>query len=162
MEYVDVDAGTYSFGTNNSRGVSYGTPFTSVAPNYLRFSRFKAQAETVLIGDAATLSGTTLRRNYGIAPPIGSFSSLEIKPNTAINAPTIHGRHSGNANIGWLDGHVTTEPLRYGDYSTSTNPADRYKTMHLGHLVKGDDMSNPFVDYYFFPNKNVNKLNALK
>lgn len=98
---------------------------------YLSLTSFNAPAETIFLADCAGLNGTTgaLFRTSQLAVPSRTGS-----------APNTHGRHSGRANVSWLDGHSKSWPVSYRTVTFgAVGTPERYKTAQIGDLRKAGE-----------------------
>jgi prepilin-type N-terminal cleavage/methylation domain-containing protein/prepilin-type processing-associated H-X9-DG protein len=119
---------------------AYGTnmdlmPYDSTQNLYTGLSdaQIQAPADTVYMADAATLGASGLTRtNYLGAPSSQSY--------------TLHGLHTGFANILWMDGHV--KAMRPTPAPASADPTGALKANNLGTLAAPASVSSD-PDYYF-------------
>ena len=118
-------------------GYGYGNQYVGGSPEQdailfqtpARDSQIKSQSVTIMLTDAAILDGYTtgsiVEYSFVEAP---RFEAWWNSPST----PSIHFRHSGNANVAWCDGHVTIEPMGF----TRT---DDQKAANIGYVGAWDD-----------------------
>lgn len=144
-----------------SYGIHGGLFFSQ--PLCFKSSRITSTSDTVMMADAARYSNALgLVRWQQILPPVGNVLSAESVPGVARsvspNVPWIHGRHAKRASVGWFDGHVTSESLVYGTYGDADASAEQLKARYLGHLIKGDVTDVRDASYYFFLNKQKQRL----
>ena len=90
-------------------GVYWVSPAWTLPITYTkRFADFESSSETIAFSDSALVSGATganpgLQESYALAAPAASFVG---GPNIGGPQPTTHFRHSGLANVAFLDGRV--------------------------------------------------------
>ncbi len=90
-------------------GVYWVSPnWSTPVPYTKRFSDMESTTETFAFSDSALIGGATgatpsLQESYAMAAPATSFVN---GPNIGGPQPTTHFRHSGFANVAFLDGHV--------------------------------------------------------
>jgi prepilin-type processing-associated H-X9-DG protein len=147
-------------------GLGYGTSsvvFFMSKPWAL--TRVRNTSETVMATDSAYISVFTgaFTRTPFISWPRGRYNAMQPDsglveapegPGT-VNLPQIHARHNDRANVLWFDGHVSGETLTY--VGTSQAPAETYKRLKIGHLVKGD-IGPLDASYYFFFDKSARSV----
>jgi prepilin-type N-terminal cleavage/methylation domain-containing protein/prepilin-type processing-associated H-X9-DG protein len=71
-------------------------------------------AETLMFADTAMAkrdNGRPYYLEYSFAEPPYFVLNGEPVPNWGYASPSIHFRHWGKANIGWVDGHITSEKM---------------------------------------------------
>jgi prepilin-type processing-associated H-X9-DG protein len=102
-------------------------------------------AETIIMADAAAIpnsgaSAGQLIRSRLINPP--SYPNV---------GPSLHGRHSGFANVLWFDGHVKAVRVALRDaHPQGAAMAERHRQDQLGDLLRpGCSFASPCRDYYF-------------
>ena len=102
-----------------------------------RRDRFRRPTETIEFGDSA-FAGAEGVIEYSFLEPSVWPDYPDYRPD-----PSMHFRHSGKANIAWLDGHTS------GHAMTSTNWSQLYPTdpEPLGIGWFGPDDSNQLFDY---------------
>lgn len=136
--------------------IAYGMNFLirGTAPANMGVSLSSAQtpSETIAFADSARYSSGSAQRFYQVTQPSQS--------NIASQYPTVHGRHSGMANVLWLDGHVKALNVAYP--STSANGIGG-KTNNIGDLINPKypfdncatklDNGSCAQDYYFLLDK---------
>ena len=87
------------------------------------YSNVEETAETIFMGDAGMLSGTTVNRYNILWVPSGTTH--------------LHARHGGEfANISWLDGHSKSHKLYYHTVNIQGADYKALKDNHLGDLLK--------------------------
>lgn len=150
--------GTTNFGTKLTMRI--GALVMTSGKDRIKITQIRNPGETALIGDAISVSGSTLSRSTVISAP--SMTSLY---------DNLHGRHNASANVGFFDGHVSAIPvqLRRKDSFASTMSDPVYqmiRTQHIGPLVPPEmnvkNMTSAeylaaapvMLDYYFWFNKN--------
>jgi prepilin-type N-terminal cleavage/methylation domain-containing protein/prepilin-type processing-associated H-X9-DG protein len=150
MKNVDIEdcpmAKGIPINPNNPIPYAYGmnTQLTPAAQPHT-FTDSDSPAETILIGDAAQVPNP----GRGGTPALVRFPTL-FPPSGAISlGPTVHGRHAGQANLTWLDGHAKSwEP-------TLPNPAVSAADIlrvsnNLGNILKPQcPLGSSCQDYYF-------------
>ncbi len=113
VRFGDRLASGYAY---NGQYLSMGTeydysafPSVSVKPSFGRFRDLRSTTQTIAFADSAGLfctdfadcgANNELRENWVLTPPSGNF-------------PTVHFRHSGTANVAFVDGHVESRPESY-------------------------------------------------
>jgi prepilin-type N-terminal cleavage/methylation domain-containing protein/prepilin-type processing-associated H-X9-DG protein len=115
-------------------------PQPSRQPATRRFADVATMSETILFADSAGVfcvdfacTASELRENWLLEPPSHDF-------------PTVHGRHSGAANVAFLDGHVETR--RVGWKAPFFGDATRMQRENLGYI--GDRITDPrFQDEWY-------------
>jgi prepilin-type N-terminal cleavage/methylation domain-containing protein/prepilin-type processing-associated H-X9-DG protein len=102
--------------------------------------RIRDPASTVMFADCAFLQSRRGERSlieYSFAEAV-RFIAWDRPEERGRADPSIHFRHSGEANVVWCDGHVSSEPMSY-----SKNPA--YENMQLGWFGPDDNtLFDPF------------------
>jgi prepilin-type N-terminal cleavage/methylation domain-containing protein/prepilin-type processing-associated H-X9-DG protein len=150
IEDCPTAAGTIPFTIDLSNGIpvwmAYGVnmnlmPFTtSNGLTYIGLSLASvgAPSDTVFLADAAS---------FAYNPPDKLIRTNKLIPPSA-NAPSLHGRHTGMANVLWMDGHVkTARPTPPTIQNSPTSPAT-YKADNVGDLTAPAGHSSD-IDYYF-------------
>lgn len=103
---------------------------TEIAQGHpMSFAQAEAPAETIFAADSATHS-------HGI-PFWDQYVSLPSD-----HDPAVHGRHSGMANVVWLDGHVSARKPAALD-------AER-QNLNIGDVLKGALTGNARTDDYYY------------
>ena len=111
----------------------------------LRVVDIKKPSETVMFGDSSckvngvgnyAATGGNLAENSFLQSPRFVNNKME-QPGWGLASPTMHFRHSGMTNIGWVDGHLSTEKM---DFS---NPGTDWEKDKLGWFGSAD---NTFFD----------------
>jgi len=111
-EYEGFEAGCGGYGYNACgvgsqaymKGARHGAT-RGMAPGAIM-----SAAQTVMFTDAAFVQSDTLIE-YSFAEPTRNLTD-SAPPREAYPAmPSIHFRHDGYANVVWVDGHVTSEPI---------------------------------------------------
>ncbi|MEM1097183.1 MAG: DUF1559 domain-containing protein [Planctomycetota bacterium] len=110
-----------------------------------RLSQIKDPTRTVLLTDAGQyLPGyegeVVFSVEFELQPPVA-----DTLPERGSSAPdssiaTVHGRHAGNANAAWADGHASAEVVRFD--ASNALEAER----QLGDLFDGDTPNNDWWD----------------
>jgi len=67
----------------------------------------------IAFADAAMGRSQGLIEYSFLEPPTTFYMDSSLGPVTITNSPSIHFRHRGAANIGWVDGHVSSEPMTW-------------------------------------------------
>lgn len=150
-------------------GLAYGqfpSPAGTDGIKVLMASRVKMPSETVFFGDSAAvtkLSGDPIARltrsvslNEPWTPGRAKLLLIPAIPKGPTQ-PMLHGRHNLKANVAWYDGHVTTEPLTYGGWSSSVASEQFVIRTRTGHFAKGP-IDSEDANYYFFINKQKKSL----
>ena len=88
-----------------------------------------ASSETILIADSAYVSSGSL-----------AWGKYVFLPSD--HEPSIHGRHSGVANVLWLDGHVKARRPVSSDA--------RQQALNVGDILKGAYTGNAQADDYYY------------
>ncbi len=122
---------------------SYG--LNSVLPgNRLHTARILAQveipSETILVTDSLhpILGGSMLMGAISIFPP-------------SSQKPLVCGRHSGLAEVLWLDGHVNARrPAIAYEKTDGFMPVAMQERYHLGDILKGPYTGNAQTDDYYY------------
>jgi len=91
--------------------------------------------ETIMFTDTASIVSDALAEHSICVAPFG-VSAKQTDSNIS-DAPSIHFRHAGRANIGWCDGHVDS---RKNEWTLNT----KYRDSNLGFLGPRND--NGFFD----------------
>jgi prepilin-type N-terminal cleavage/methylation domain-containing protein/prepilin-type processing-associated H-X9-DG protein len=130
-----------AYGTNMllmPLGAGGGLPYTGLA-----MASVQAPSDTVFMADAA---------GFAYNPPTKLIRTNKIIP-PSMNGPAVHGRHSGQANTLWLDGHVKSmHPVPPTMQFGPTSP-DTYKADNVGDLIPASGHAGD-PDYYFELTKN--------
>jgi len=80
---------------------------------------------------------------------VGLFASPFIFP-PSVHQPAVCGRHSGRANVLWLDGHVTARKPATAYWSKGFMAVAIQERLHLGDIMKGAYTGDaPTDDYYY-------------
>lgn len=93
------------------------------------FAQAESPAETILAADCATGHANVL-----------SWSSSVYLPSD--HDPAVHGRHSGMANVVWLDGHISARR------PVSSNA--QYRNLNIGDILKEPYTGNATTDDYYY------------
>ena len=128
---------------SRSSGVDYPPPFywppvPSATPATRRLAAVKVLSQTVVFADSAQVSMTSFA-------PTFSFTENWILDPPSNNYPTVHFRHSGTANVAFLDGHVETRQRHFRidpNGWISTTQADLMEQHKLGYISNGN-LNNP-------------------
>jgi general secretion pathway protein G len=78
-----------------------------------KIHKIRRSAETLLLGDAIGVTRSSGKLNRAINGS-GSATLRVVSPNSVFVTgldPSFHGRHQGNGNVLWFDGHVTAMPV---------------------------------------------------
>ncbi|GAB4461439.1 MAG: hypothetical protein OHK0029_26710 [Armatimonadaceae bacterium] len=145
-------------------GMGYGLNADYLLPNIggvnypVTMAGVTRPAETVLLADAAFHSSGAsggVRRFTALNAPFQRSTTQIYRPSTTPSRyGTLHGRHSGSANVLWLDGHVETERPSFRETGWGTVTPAMYRANNLGDLLRGARTGDPVQDCYFFlPNK---------
>jgi prepilin-type N-terminal cleavage/methylation domain-containing protein/prepilin-type processing-associated H-X9-DG protein len=118
-------------------------------------AKVSVPAETIIMVDAVfvPISGSSqgqLSRTREIYPP--SMENYTTRPN---GSPTIHGRHSGFANVVWFDGHA--KAMKPGFRTTGVSPLtpEFFQQNNIGFLMPpGVRHADPKRDFYYQLDKN--------
>ncbi|RYG41769.1 prepilin-type N-terminal cleavage/methylation domain-containing protein [bacterium] len=92
-----MDPVAYALNGSLAYGTDYMVGDTATVMQAVNYSRISHTAETILYGDTATNMYRTGVQRGGI---IMNFAA------SCLTAPSAHGRHTGRANLSWLDGHA--------------------------------------------------------
>lgn len=111
-------------------GQSWGRPHSGYAYNatYLGGDEWRGTLPA-LATMAQTPSETVLVADAGYGQPVMGANYLRAPSDSLFLAGKVHARHNGRASVLWLDGHVTSTPLRH--HLDPQNP-------HLGALSEDD------------------------
>ena len=119
---VGFEAGCGGYGYNNNFVGQFRRP-----PGYAlksdrtgnRMEAFESPSRTVAFADAAMVDGGIIEYSFAESP---RWPDFDAQPR-----PSIHFRHLKQANVAWLDGHVSSETMEFSgpvvDYYQG-NPAD--------------------------------------
>ena len=112
-------------------------PTPSTAPATRRFGDIMQLGRTIAFADSAQV------KMVAFSPPAFSFEENWILDPPSRNYPTIHFRHSGAANVAFLDGHVETRDRHFrldvpGPNFISTDQADLIEQKGLGFVSDGN------------------------
>jgi prepilin-type N-terminal cleavage/methylation domain-containing protein/prepilin-type processing-associated H-X9-DG protein len=153
----------------SSQPVAYGMNFltlgTATALNMgVPITMIEASADTVHMADSARFFNGAAVRFPQVTPPGQSMRTTQVQ------YPTVHGRHSGFANVLWFDGHVKALKVEYPNTTTANGTGGQAN--NIGDLVNpkypmdgcrmissfaasGGAMTNNLCnhDYYFLPVK---------
>lgn len=92
-------------------------------PTTINYGSVEVSAETILVGDGASASGTAC-----------AFSPVYGLPGTQTGY--VHGRHNGYANLGWLDGHAKSMKVLVSTHHSPRTPLACLVNNTLGDIVK--------------------------
>ncbi len=96
------------------------------------FAQAESPAETIFAADCAVYSS--------VYPSVPSWSRDVYLPSD--HDPAVHGRHSGMANVVWLDGHVSARKPVSPDATT--------QALNIGDILKGPYTGNAATDDYYY------------
>lgn len=121
-------------------GIDWPPPNYAPAPHKdpatRRFADVRQLTQTIAFADSAQV------RLASFTPPTYSFEENWILDPPSRNYPTTHFRHSGTANVAFLDGHVETRQEEFlvdipGPNFLSQEQAELMKDRHLGFVGDG-------------------------
>ena len=93
-----------------SRFGQAGIGFKESYEQTAKMSDIKRTAETLMFADCAMANNGQNLIEYSFAEP--PFTVYHGEPITSFYmSPSIHFRHRGKANIGWVDGHISAEAM---------------------------------------------------
>jgi prepilin-type N-terminal cleavage/methylation domain-containing protein/prepilin-type processing-associated H-X9-DG protein len=130
---------------SRASGIDYPPPSYAPAPSAnpatRRFADVQVLTQTVVFADSAQVRMTSF------SPPAFSFEENWILDPPSNNFPDVHFRHSGAANVAFLDGHVETRQRHYrvdipGSNFLSAAQADLMEKNKLGYVSDGN-LDNP-------------------
>lgn len=128
----------------------------------LNISRVKSAADTFFFGDAAEMSGTTLKY-YSFSRDWIDTPATQVTDSATPYTPTaygrLHGRHKGKANVLWFDGHVDERTPNYSStLSAGTNTPALRKSLQMGDLMPdGVNYGDADQNYFFWKDKTARK-----
>jgi len=94
-----------------------------------RITEIDAPAMTLMFADTAMANDKKTLIEYSFAEP--PFTVYNGKPVTGFYmSPSIHFRHRGQSNVGWVDGHI--EPQRMADFNDNNAYGVNSVDMNLG------------------------------
>jgi len=103
---------------SRASGVEYPPPsYRAVLSENLvsrSFAEFRSTSRTIVFADSAQVKLTSF------SPPAFSFEENWLLDPPSRNYPTVHFRHTGSANVGFLDGHV--ESVAFDTYVETPGP----------------------------------------
>lgn len=127
--------------TGYGYNAQYFSPANFLPPDYVEqdipvnYSQIEAPADTVAFADSARIDNwdyatPTLQGNILLEPPSAEY-------------PTFHGRHFGQGNILWADGHVKSRAPTYrtGAFGFGFDSA-WFVPQHLGDITNGNEWSD--------------------
>jgi len=146
MDTVRFGKPATGFGFNGyylsrSSGVDYPPPTYAAAlssePATRKFRDVTSMTRTVLFADAAQVKLMTF------SPPTFSFEETWLLEPPSNNFPNVHFRHSGTANVAFLDGHVETRRREFridvpGANFVSADQAALMERHQLGYVSDGN------------------------
>ena len=154
--------------TNGAFYRSYGWNYLQeeYSPLVFVLSRVQSPAETVLISDIFTFTGSSTLVGNGAT---ASYNPSLVSPGSLtpqVNKPSFQGRHAGKGGVLWVDGHATLETPVYANpgttlgiyMSSATYTAAQMQQVNIGFLCRNATELNsgkPVMDYYFLPNKDT-------
>lgn len=141
-------AGVPWFGNTKLPAYSLNTTYVYYATGRsAALAQIAAPADTVLLADGAFLSGSngSINRFNSLNPPFNAAGRATLYP-------SLHGRHSGMANVLWADGHAKAfKPSFRATGWNAVVTEQRLSTNHLGDLLKGGIRTgDPQKDNYYF------------
>lgn len=80
---------------------------------------------------------------------VGLFASPFIFP-PSVHQPAVCGRHSGQANVLWLDGHVNARRPMTAYWSKGFMDVATQERLHLGDIMKGQYTGDAQTDDYYY------------
>jgi prepilin-type N-terminal cleavage/methylation domain-containing protein/prepilin-type processing-associated H-X9-DG protein len=140
MDVVEFGLPTTGYGYNatylsRESATDYNTeaPYDTIPskkPLARRFRDVRQMTQTIAFADSAQALGTpaVLKEQFSLVPPSGDY-------------PTIHFRHSGSANVAFLDGHVESRGFGWKQNIPSWNDAERMQKERLGYV--GTSLDDP-------------------
>jgi len=137
--------------TNNPIPFAYGVNEAYLTPiaGPHSMSEGDSPADTILMADCAEVP-TPGRRGGTVA--LSRFPTL-IAPSFSATptGPTLHGRHSGFANLSWLDSHAKSWKVQCLDPSQAVTASDQLRiTDYIGSIFKsGCPLNSVCQDYYY-------------
>ncbi len=119
---------------------------TETAGGTRNLSAYEEHAGTIMGQDGASRSGTGYAETMSVSRPI------DVAAGTAL--PNVHGRHTDQANVFWLDGHSKSMKPSYIRPAAAAN-TELLKSMKLGTLPFPGYTSptDPKIDNYYLPTK---------
>ena len=130
---------------SRTSGIDYPPPTYAATPSAnpltRRLADIKQLTYTIAFADSAQVRMTQF------SPPLFSFEETWIVTPPSYNFPDVHFRHSGAANVAFLDGHVETQKRNYrvdvpGSNFLSAAQADLMNKNKLGNVSNGN-LGNP-------------------
>jgi len=137
----------YYIGSGHWRGEQ--KTFEAGKEAYVRTTRIaevSRASETLMFADTAFLQGNKMIE-YSFAEPRHPFVYGILRTNRK-SVPSIHFRHNERANIGWVDGHVTTERLPR-EYSAADSDLEGYREHLLGLIKPSGSIGQPLGNRLF-------------
>ncbi len=90
-------------------GYGYNDQYVGASPDNFNLpakdNQIKRPSQTIMLADCAFFSAGIIEYSFVTAPQWVVFG--------VDSAPSIHFRHTGQANVAWCDGHVTNEPMGF-------------------------------------------------
>jgi len=119
--------------------------YTTVPPAYglnIAYTRSEiSQGRSVSVTQVASPSETILAADSASAPS-GSLSWTKYIQLPSDHEASVHGRHSGRANVLWLDGHVNAR--------RPVSPDAQRQALDVGDILKGPYTGDAKTDDYYY------------
>jgi len=147
MDFVEYGLPTTGYGYNagylsRESATDYNTspPYDTIPskkPLARRFRDVRQMTQTIAFADSAQALGNpaTLKEQFSLVPPSGDY-------------PTIHFRHSGSANVAFLDGHVESWGFGWKQNNPSWNDTERMQKERLGYVGLSLDNADLQDEWY--------------
>ncbi|MCW3060192.1 MAG: hypothetical protein JWQ02_2013 [Capsulimonas sp.] len=121
----------------------YGTN-QQVTAGGTKDSDIQAPSDTILMADAAAISGGSLIAADNLIVP-------SVEAAYGSSQATMAFRHQEHANVSFCDGHVKAFSPTYSTYNGSSGPtAAQVKAAHLGYITRNGLTGNAAVDNYYY------------
>lgn len=110
-----------------------------------RVSQLRSPTATILVTDSAIHQpgypgDLVFSLEFELQPPAADTYARRAGSSPDSSQATVHGRHSGNANTLWADGHVSSEAVRFEQSN------DEESRLLLGDIYRGDVPTNEWWD----------------